>query len=230
MTTPHPPQLAAILAAFGLGRALDVQPLGGTAARKWNVLTERGRFVVRRRPDELADAASVGFDHAVLRRLEAAGFPVALIFEIGAQNSLGGAAQGTIDGTRCVAQMQALGARPNSGVFLTSDTDVASVQDIETTEDYWAAADVPIFAAGFRIGGYADGTELMALHSKGLNFEWAAGAASWDGTRDFEATGNPDIVQGIISAGGTWAGIKWPVIAGLNYDPNVIYSADVGQL
>ena len=76
MTTPHPPQLAAILAAFGLGRALDVQPLGGTAARKWNVLTERGRFVVRRRPDELADAASVGFDHAVLRRLEAAGFPV----------------------------------------------------------------------------------------------------------------------------------------------------------
>ena len=161
---------------------------------------------------------------------EAAGFPVALIFEIGAQNSLGGAAQGTIDGTRCVAQMQALGARPNSGVFLTSDTDVASVQDIETTEDYWAAADVPIFAAGFRIGGYADGTELMALHSKGLNFEWAAGAASWDGTRDFEATGNPDIVQGIISAGGTWAGIKWPVIAGLNYDPNVIYSADVGQL
>ena len=76
MTTPHPPQLAAILAAFGLGRALDVQPLGGTAARKWNVLTERGRFVVRRRPDEVADAASVGFDHAVLRRLEAAGFPV----------------------------------------------------------------------------------------------------------------------------------------------------------
>jgi Ser/Thr protein kinase RdoA (MazF antagonist) len=68
--------VAEVLAAFGLGRALEVRPLGGTATRKWNVLTERGRFVIRRRPDEFADAGSVGFDHAVLRRLDAAGFPV----------------------------------------------------------------------------------------------------------------------------------------------------------
>ncbi|MBI5394245.1 MAG: phosphotransferase [Verrucomicrobia bacterium] len=76
MTAAQHPQLDDILAAFGLGRALDVRPLGGTAARKWDILTERGRFVIRRRPDEFADAGSVGFDHAVLRRLDAAGFPV----------------------------------------------------------------------------------------------------------------------------------------------------------
>jgi Ser/Thr protein kinase RdoA (MazF antagonist) len=76
MTAPQHPQVADVLAAFGLGRALDVRPLGGTAAKKWNVLTERGRFVIRRRPDEFADAGSMSFDHAVLQRLGAAGFPV----------------------------------------------------------------------------------------------------------------------------------------------------------
>ena len=69
-------RVAEVLAAFGLGPVLDLRPLGGTAARKWNVLTSQGRFVVRRRPDEFADAGAAGFDHAVLRRLAAAGFPV----------------------------------------------------------------------------------------------------------------------------------------------------------
>jgi len=76
MAAPQHSQLADVLAAFDIGQVLEVRPLGGTAARKWNVLTDRGRFVVRRRPDEFADADSVGFDHAVLRRLDASGFPV----------------------------------------------------------------------------------------------------------------------------------------------------------
>ncbi len=81
MTAPEHSQpanvtVSEVLAAFGLGQALDVRPLGGTATRKWNVLTDRGRYVIRRRPDEFANADSVKFDHAVLRRLEAAGFPV----------------------------------------------------------------------------------------------------------------------------------------------------------
>ena len=67
--------VAEVLTAFGLGPVLELQALGGTAARKWNVLTRQGRFVVRRRPDEFADVGSAGFDHAVLRRLVAAGFP-----------------------------------------------------------------------------------------------------------------------------------------------------------
>lgn len=68
--------VAEVLAAFGLGPASQLQPLGGTATRKWDVLAPQGRFVVRRRPREFADSRAAGFDHAVLRRLAAAGFPV----------------------------------------------------------------------------------------------------------------------------------------------------------
>lgn len=70
------PTLAEVLAAFGLGPAAEVRPLGGTAARKWSVTTAAGRFVVRIRPEEFADPRSTDFDHAVLRRLAAAGLPV----------------------------------------------------------------------------------------------------------------------------------------------------------
>ena len=68
--------IADVLAAYRLGPALEVHTLGGTAARKWSVVTPAGRFAIRIRPDEFADAASTGFDHAVLRRLAAAGLPV----------------------------------------------------------------------------------------------------------------------------------------------------------
>ena len=56
-----------VLAAFDFGQAGQLRPLGGTAARKWSVHTARGRFVVRRRPDEFADLGSTGFDRAVVR-------------------------------------------------------------------------------------------------------------------------------------------------------------------
>jgi hypothetical protein len=165
-----------------------------------------------------------------LAAYRAAGFPVALIFEVGARNSLGGDMVGTTDGNHCVRQMGALGAPKGAGVYLTSDTDVGSDADLELVEAYFAAADAEIFAAGYRIGGYADGTELMELHSHGLNFEWLAGAMGWDGSRELLGSGTPDIVQGIIRAGGSWMGFDWPAIDGLNYDPNLVYSADVGQI
>jgi Ser/Thr protein kinase RdoA (MazF antagonist) len=65
-----------VLAAFGLGPVSDLLLLGGTATRKWRVVTAQGQFVVRRRPDEFAKGGAASFDHAVLRRLHAAGFPV----------------------------------------------------------------------------------------------------------------------------------------------------------
>lgn len=166
-------------------------------------------------------------DLAAYRALQ---FPVALIFEVGAQNSLGGAGQGTIDGARCVEQMQALGAPAKAAVYLTSDTDVLPGADLIACELYWSAADAEIFSAGYRIGAYADGTELQKLHTDGLNFEWLAGATGWDGSKAMLGSGTPDLVQGIIPTGGSWMGFDWPVIRGLNYDPNVIYSADVGQI
>ena len=167
---------------------------------------------------------------AHLAAYRAAGFPVALIFEVGAQNSLDGAGQGTLDGQHCVAKMKVLNAPKGAGVYLTSDTDVGPGDDLTAVEQYFAAADAEIFAAGFRIGGYADGTELMQLHADGLNFEWLAGAMGWDGSRAFRVSGAPDIVQGIIRPGGSWMGFRWPVIDGLSYDPDLVYSADVGQI
>ncbi len=65
-----------VLAAFGLGEPGEVWPIGGTASPKWGVRANGQRWVVRVRPAEFADDASVGFDHHVLRRLRAAGFPV----------------------------------------------------------------------------------------------------------------------------------------------------------
>lgn len=165
-----------------------------------------------------------------LAAYQEAGFPVALIFEVGAENSLGGAAQGDTDGKRCVAQMQALGAPQGCAVYLTSDTDVASVSDLAATADYWSSADASISKAGYRIGAYADGTELMNLHTHGLDFEWLAGATGWDGSKAMIGTGTPDMVQGIVKPGASWMGIDWPTIEGLNYDPDVVYSVDVGQI
>lgn len=165
-----------------------------------------------------------------LAAYKAADFPVALIFEVGARNSLGGAMQGLLDGQRCVAQMKRLGVPIGAGVYLTSDTDVGKADELDAVEAYFIGADAEIFAAGYRIGGYADGTELMRLHSDGLNFEWLAGATGWNGSRAMLGSGSPDLVQGIISAGGSWMGFDWPEIDGLDYDPNVVYSADVGQI
>jgi len=81
MTQPPEPQtdhaiVAAVLAAFGLGPLRAVWPIGGTASPKWGAETADGRWVVRVRPAEFAGDSSVGFDHHVLRRLRAAGFPV----------------------------------------------------------------------------------------------------------------------------------------------------------
>ncbi len=166
---------------------------------------------------------------ADLAAYRAAGFPVALIFEIGATNALRGAPQGRSDGERCVSQMRGLGVPARAGVYLTVDTDVGAA-GLAPVEDYFAAADAAIFDADYRIGGYADGTALGQLHADGLDFEWLAGAGGWDGSKAMLGSGTPDIVQGIIPAGGTWLGIPWPVIAGLNYDPDVVYSADVGQI
>lgn len=159
----------------------------------------------------------------------AAGLPVILIFEIGAEDTLGGAERGTADGQLCVSQLAALDRVPaGAAVYVTSDTDVLPEQ-LDVAEAYFVAFDELLFAAGYRIGGYADGTELSRLRADGLNFTWLAGAMGWDGSREFLANASPDIVQGPTNAS-DWFGIRWPHIAGLSYDPNVIFADDVGQI
>lgn len=65
-----------VLKAFDLQPPYEIGRLGGTASRKWSVNCIMGRFVLRIRPEEFADAGSTRFDHEVMLRLSAAHFPV----------------------------------------------------------------------------------------------------------------------------------------------------------
>lgn len=76
MTATIEPLVAHALAAFRLGAAHEVRRLGGTATRKWGVITDTGRFVVRVRPAEFGNPESAAFDHIALAKLAAAGLPV----------------------------------------------------------------------------------------------------------------------------------------------------------
>src|ERR1700723_2158160 len=77
---------------------------------------------------------------AEVAALHATGIGVVLIFEAGSENVLGGAAQGTIDGKRALAQAQALNAPDDVAIYVTADTDLSAAQ-ASVAEDYWAAFD-----------------------------------------------------------------------------------------
>ena len=62
--------------AFRLGVPQAVEPLGGTATRKFAVRAGGGRFVVRVRPGEFSDEHMIRFDHEALMRLAAEKLPV----------------------------------------------------------------------------------------------------------------------------------------------------------
>jgi homoserine kinase type II len=66
----------AVLTAFGLAQAEVIGAGGGTAARKWVLMSGGERFVLRIRPEEFASEEATGFDHAALLRLAATGLPV----------------------------------------------------------------------------------------------------------------------------------------------------------
>lgn len=68
--------VASTAAELGLGSVDSIEALGGTASRKWAVITPEGRFVVRIRPPEFSDPESVWFDHSVLLKLAETGLPV----------------------------------------------------------------------------------------------------------------------------------------------------------
>ena len=72
----YPATVQTILDEFGLGGCVRIARLGGTATPKFDVETDRGRFVVRVRSEEFSREDIVRFDHEVLRRLAAQGMPV----------------------------------------------------------------------------------------------------------------------------------------------------------
>jgi Ser/Thr protein kinase RdoA (MazF antagonist) len=65
-----------VLATFSLGHAESFNLLGGTATRKFEAQTSKGRFVVRIRPTEFATEALTRFDHAILQSLTEMQLPV----------------------------------------------------------------------------------------------------------------------------------------------------------
>ena len=71
-----PPDVADVLAAFGLPVPTRIDRGGGTATPKWAVRTNAGRFMVRVRPAEFSGDESVSFDHTAMRRLADEGLPV----------------------------------------------------------------------------------------------------------------------------------------------------------
>lgn len=173
--------------------------------------TDVGRYLKNTSAEEIA-------------ALHAAGLRVWLIFERGATDALGGAAQGAVDGKVAFAQAQALGAPAGVAIYPAADADIQTSQ-AAVSEDYWAAFDGEIFPT-YRIGAYADGTLDAALLTHGLNYPWLAGARGWSGFADFEANGNPCMIQGPqINAGetGHWNSLDWPALP-FAYDPDVILS------
>jgi Ser/Thr protein kinase RdoA (MazF antagonist) len=65
-----------VLATFSLGHAEVINLLGGTATKKFEAQTSKGRFVVRIRPTEFATEALTRFDHAILQNLADMQLPV----------------------------------------------------------------------------------------------------------------------------------------------------------
>ena len=69
--------IAVCAAAFDLGGVRDWTRHGGTAARNWRVLTDRGQWLIRLRGVRTSSDRSIAFDHALRRHLLDHGVPTA---------------------------------------------------------------------------------------------------------------------------------------------------------
>ena len=170
--------------------------------------------------------------------ITAAGMKTLLIYEGGADNCLGGSAQGINDGNHFLRQCEAQGFKPGltSGVFPACDTDkpedMSMADFLLNAENYWYGFSITVFPKGWLyMGGYAPGSLLTELTKHGLIYPWSAGAKGWSGTRDYDLNGPWSVNQGPeLTSSGTWpsaeghlAGVsplEWPDI-GTPYDPNV---------
>jgi hypothetical protein len=174
---------------------------------------------------------------ASVGRLHTAKIKLLTYWETTATAALQGGGKGAADGGAALKKMLALGAPPDAAVCMTVDTDVGEAQ-IETVEDYFAAADGLLWKH-FRIMGYADGTAISELRKHGLPLCVLAGAMGWEGSHDFLNTQTPNIVQGppITKGGMTWPRTPWPTHGvqpiqwpdlGFDYDPLIALTPDFG--
>lgn len=69
------PQTSQVLAAYEVGKLLELTPAGGTAGRTWKVTTTQGEYFLRRRGARTSGEARLAFDHGLRAHLVARGIP-----------------------------------------------------------------------------------------------------------------------------------------------------------
>jgi hypothetical protein len=131
----------------------------------------------------------------------AMGFWLGVVWETRGDLPSMNAAQGQADAQAAVAQAQALAQPPGSAIYFAVDFDPTQDQVDNDICAYFAAAAQVVRASWYKIGAYACGAALVALHAKGIcDYDWLPGAGGWNGSRGYvspyDASGLPAILQG----------------------------------
>lgn len=157
-------------------------------------------FVVR----YLYPTAPKGLVAAERDALWAAGLGIRLVYEVGAQDALGGAAQGAADGQAANQLADALGVPANFPIFYATDFDIPPT-DFPTNAAYLEAAG----KAGRPAGVYGKNALVEAMISQGVcAYAWQSEA--WSGS---VVSGHANLYQRV--------GTTLPAIPGGGYDENV---------
>jgi glycoside hydrolase-like protein len=158
--------------------------------------------------------------------LHAAGLGIILIFETTATRALGGAAAGTVDGTKAMTQAKALGAPMGAGVaiYATCDWDVTPAQQ-NIVAAYLEAFAVAV-THGYSMGVYANGAICQLALDQDIAFTWLMGGMGERGSRAFLASGNATIVQGVgdHSPPAPANDARFPLNLGISIDSDVAMS------
>jgi Ser/Thr protein kinase RdoA (MazF antagonist) len=74
-----PDELRDVLSHYDIGNIIQIKTLnaGNAGAPKKTILSDRGKFLLKRRPKDKSDIYHVAFSHAIQTHLEEKGFPVA---------------------------------------------------------------------------------------------------------------------------------------------------------
>lgn len=112
--------------------------------------------------------------------LLAAGLDVGLVYEYGAKDALGGAAQGAVIGQRMAQRLANLGAPTHMAAYFAVDTGTQAYGVIGAFADAFRAQQTPGRPVGV-YGSYAVGTHLLAQRKVDLFWQtaaWSAGLVS----------------------------------------------------
>jgi len=146
-------------------------------------------------------------------RYKAANLPFVIVFEDGASNGLGGAAQGHNDGLLAAQQASALGVPTSTPIYISFDFDVSAAQ-LPTCIAYTQAF---VAASGWKSFGAYGSTYLIAAlqRAKLIIYGWQCESGGY--------THDPTAVVHIKQTG--TGGTAW----GVSYDDDISLATDFGQ-